>query len=64
MSKYQEALKVTKNLRAQAYQQESEPIRIELEAKAMEEGQVADLTPWLEKVQEIQERYPLPEEPK
>ncbi|UYE96408.1 hypothetical protein [Pseudomonas phage vB_PaeP_4029] len=30
----------------------------------MENGETADLTPWLEKVKEIQERYPLPEEPK
>ncbi|AKF14004.1 hypothetical protein AVU25_gp34 [Pseudomonas phage DL64] len=64
MSKYQEALKEVKNLRAIAYQSESEPIRIELEALAMENGETADLSPWLEKVKEIQERYPLPEEPK
>ncbi|UGV19851.1 hypothetical protein PP756_gp55 [Pseudomonas phage VB_PaeP_VL1] len=64
MGKYREALNMAKNLRAKAYQEESEPIRIELEALAMENGETADLSPWLEKVKEIQERYPLPEEPK
>lgn len=48
-------------LRQQAYQQESDPLKIEAEYDAMLNNTEPDYTAWIMKVQEIKDRYPLPE---
>lgn len=48
-------------LRQQAYQNESDPIKVEAEYDAMVAGVEPDYTAWIMKVQEIKDRYPLPE---
>ncbi|CAZ66195.1 hypothetical protein [Pseudomonas phage LUZ7] len=50
--------------RAEAYRTESDPLKTEAEFDAIKAGVEPDYTAWLAKVEEIKERYPLPEEPK
>lgn len=48
------------NGRRAAYVAESDPLRNELIYDAIAAGQEVDLKPWLAKVKEIKERFPLP----
>ncbi|UGL60912.1 hypothetical protein [Pseudomonas phage vB_PaeP_TUMS_P10] len=50
--------------RAEAYRMESDPLKTEAEFDAIKGGTEPDYSLWLAKVEEIKERYPLPEEPK
>lgn len=48
-------------LRQQAYRAEADPLKLEAEYDALVNGVEPDLGPWMAKVAEIKQRYPLPE---
>ncbi|EMB5660425.1 TPA: hypothetical protein NIH70_004754 [Pseudomonas aeruginosa] len=47
--------------RRQAYRDEADPLRLEAEFDAIAAGTEPDLAAWVEAVQAIKARYPLPE---
>lgn len=47
--------------RADAYRLESDPLKTEAEFDAIKAGTEPDYSAWVDKVEEIKARYPLPE---
>ena len=50
------------SLRAEAYRNESDPIKTQIENEALYDGVEPDYAIWREKIEEIKARYPKPEE--
>ncbi|WLH76811.1 MULTISPECIES: hypothetical protein [unclassified Pseudomonas] len=57
---YQSSLATAHSQRRAAYQQESDPLRLEIAYDALVQGAVPDFSAWVELVTTIKARYPLP----
>lgn len=60
LAAHEQAVDNALNARRAAYVAESDPLRNELIYDAIAAGREVDLKPWLAKVKEIKERFPLP----